>query len=171
MNTPTDRGRLHYALITRQDLSCPCGSRDRREIHRIVPGGPYSSDNTEVRCFGCHHQLHSHTKFRLGSRVIVNGRAPAYIALERGRPRTVVSVRYDQQHQCNYYKLGSNGRGDTAGDGNPLNGIAYEFRSYMLLPYQPRRYHHIRKYHRHHLDTISCDGQGAEQAPEAIEFL
>jgi len=146
-NNLTARYKLHHQLIDVENKPCSnpdCQTPyDRREIHRIIHGGEYCPDNVLVRCFSCHHFIdHPNSKFRVGDRIVLNGRTPAYIDLARHRPRTIIAVRYDPRKQCNFYRLGA---GNTGADGNPLDGYTdYEFRSYMLL--KPRRYHYHRKY-------------------------
>ena len=51
-------------------------------------------------------------------------------------------------------ETGSNGKGKML-DGQPLEGFDYEFRSYQLIPYEPRRYHFKRAYHRSATTTPS----------------
>jgi len=143
-NDRTERGRLARLWIVEQDQPCAiCGSRDRREIGHIIP---YSiepitdEDHCQVECYACNRGKVKRSKFTLGDRVCINGRTPAYIDLTRHTPRRVVSIRYDHARECNYYTLGSNGRGETR-DGQPLEGIRfYKFRSYQLIPYTPRQY-------------------------------
>ena len=148
-NAQAQRHQLHKQLIDEQNTPCACGSFDRREIHRKVPQLGYLPDNVLVRCFNCHHFIdHPNSKFRVNDRVVLNGRTPQYIDLARHRPRTVIAIHYDPVKQANYYRLGSNGKGE-ARDGQPLDGIQfYEFRSYMLLAYKPRYYHFKRQYRR-----------------------
>lgn len=87
------------------------------------------------------------SKFQVGDKVRLSGRCPAFTDLPRSRPRTIIQIRYDVVRQCNFYLLGSNGRGATGGDGNPRWGYwRYWFRSYHLEPYEPRRYHFKRPY-------------------------
>lgn len=167
----TERNQLHHELIDIEDRPCwGCGSHSQREIHRIRPGhdgGQYTRDNVLVLCRPCHLLKHPWSKFVVGDTVILDGRTPTHVELRRHTPRRIVAIRYDTEQLCNYYTLGSNGRGESK-DGNPQDGFAaYEFRSYMLLPYQPRRYHYHRCYHcRVHceeLNTISC-GLNSETA-------
>ena len=74
-------------------------------------------------------------KFKVGDRVSLNNRCPQYIDLSRGHPRTIRSIDYDFTKQCNFYLLGSNGRGACAGE-PPKDGYScYLFRSYQLLPW------------------------------------
>jgi len=155
-NQQTIRNGLHRQLIDIEDRPCvKCGSRDRREIHRIIPGylgGEYIRDNVEVLCYGCHRAEHPNSKFRIGDRIVLNGRTPDYIDLARHRPRTIIAVRYDHNKECNFYLVGSNSKGVNTGNGNPLEGYSdYWFRSYQL--HKPRRYHFKRKYNRHNLAT------------------
>ena len=82
------------------------------------------------------------SKFKVKDKVRLTGRCPGYIDLVRNRPRTIIQIRYDSQKRCNFYLLGSNARGETARDGNPRWGYwDYWFRSYQLVPYEPRPYH------------------------------
>jgi len=163
-NGHSERDRLHAQLIDQDDRPCwQCGGRDHREIHRIRPGcqgGEYKIDNVRVLCRACHLLRHPWSKFSVNDVVVLNGRTPAHVQLTRHSPRRIVAIRYDSQQLCNYYTLGSNGRGESK-DGNPQDGFAmYEFRSYMLQPYQPRQYHYHRRYHRkaHRIqsNTFSC---------------
>ncbi len=141
----TERDKLHKAWIEEDNRPCAyCGTIDSpREIHRKTPGhlgGLYTSENCEVACFSCHREQHPNSKFRVGDRVFINGRTPAYIELSRHTPRRIVAIEYSTSRECNYYTLGSNGRGE-AKDGQPLEGIQYyKFRSYMLVRYTPRKY-------------------------------
>jgi hypothetical protein len=140
----TDRQRLARLWIVQEDRPCAiCGSRDRRQIAHLENYHQCQEThegNTRVLCYTCHKAEHPNSKFKVGDIIRINGRTPAAVDLVRGRPRTIVAVRYDQTHQCNYYLVGSNGRGETA-DGQPLEGYRpYEFRSYMLVAYQPRKY-------------------------------
>lgn len=146
-NQQTERHKLHHQLIVLENRPCSnpkCLTPfDRREVHRIIPELGYIESNVLVLCFFHHRQAHPNSKFRIGDRVSVNGRTPAYIDLPRHRPRHIISIRYDRAKQCNYYTLGSNGRGANSRQGNPLNGFTdYEFRSYMLMPI--RNYHFIK---------------------------
>lgn len=145
----TQRAKLHHRLIDIDDMACACGNKGRREIHRIIPGGDYTQDTVVVRCFNCHHLIdHPASKFRIGDRIRLNGRTPDYIDLERGRPRTIIAIKYNKGKQCNFYLLGSNGRGPSR-DGQPLQGYQdYWFRSYQMVAYEPRRYHYHRQYRR-----------------------
>lgn len=149
-NDRTERARLYRAWVIEQNRPCAkCGSLDHREIAHIIPyylGGETTETNCRVLCRACNLAEHPFAKFQVGDRVVVNGRTPAYVPLQRHTPRTIVAVKYNQQKQCNYYLLGSNGRGNTA-DGQPLEGYRlYEFRSYQLVPYTPRPYHYHRPY-------------------------
>lgn len=82
------------------------------------------------------------SKFRVQDKVRLTARCPEYIDLTRSHPRTIIKIRYDTVKQCNWYLLGSNARGATAGDGDPRWGYwRYWFRSYQLVPYEPRPYH------------------------------
>ena len=154
VNNLTARHKLHHQLIDVENR--PCSSPEcltpyyNREIHRIIRGGEYTEANVLVRCFNCHHFIdHPHSKFRVGDRIMLNGRTPAYIDLARHRPRTIIAMHYDKDKQCNFYLLGSNNRGVNTGNGNTLDGYTdYWFRSYQMLPYQPKYYHFIRHYER-----------------------
>lgn len=84
-------------------------------------------------------------KFKLGDRVRLNPRTPenqSFTREEMLRPRTIVSIRYDKLKACCYYTLGNNGKGKHFSmTGNPVLGyLDYYFRSYMLIPYEPRKY-------------------------------
>jgi hypothetical protein len=168
-NDRTLRKQLHTELIDTADIPCAkCHSRDNREIHRIVPGhdgGEYTQDNVMVVCRECHlKHFHRLSKFRVGDIVMLNGRTPEFLDMPIHRPRTIISVRYDRQRQCNYYTLGSNGMGSNEGMGNPLDGYTdYEFRSYQLVKYEPRPY-------TRHNEQISCEARIAvlRQAHEVI---
>lgn len=143
-NDRTERARLYRLWIVEQDRPCAiCGSRDRRQVGHVIAYNilPVTDeDHCQVECFQCNQAKVKRSKFNFGDRVMINGRTPAYIELTRHTPRRVVSIRYDPFKECNFYTLGSNGRGETA-DGQPLEGIRfYEFRSYQLLPYRPRKY-------------------------------
>lgn len=159
-NDRTERARLFKLWVIEQDQPCAiCGSKVNREIGHIIP---YSidpvtdGDHCQVECRQCNLAKHPFSKFRLGDRVVLNGRTPAYIMLTRHTPRRVVSIRYHSGKQCNLYTVGSNGRGETK-DGQPLEGIQfYEFRSYQLKIYQPRGYHHRRKYRRKKIKALNC---------------
>lgn len=87
------------------------------------------------------------SKFNVHDKIRLADRCPAYIDLPRSRPRTIINIRYDVLKRCNFYLLGSNGRGVNAGDGDPRWGYwRYWFRSYHLMPYVPRQYHFKRPY-------------------------
>ena len=87
------------------------------------------------------------SKFKVQDKVRLTDRCPEYIDLPRNRPRTIIKIRYDYKKLCNFYLLGSNARGATAGDGDPRWGYwSYWFRSYQLIPYEPRPYHFKRPY-------------------------
>ena len=141
----TERNKLHKAWIDEENRPCAyCGAVDvPREIHRKTPGhmgGTYTPENCEVACFPCHRGQHPNSKFRVGDRVCINGRTTEYITLTRHTPRRVVAIEYSASRECNYYILGSNGKGE-CNDGQPLEGIQfYRFRSYMLVRYTPRQY-------------------------------
>lgn len=149
----TDRAKIRKELITVRDQPCfICGSKENREIHRLQngrDGGQYTRDNCTVRCTKCHDKDHTNSKFKVGAKVSLNKRTPLYLGLTaelKTSPRTITSIYYDQDKACNFYKLGSNARGWSAHNGNPLEGLEYEFRSYQLIPYIPRRYHFKRHY-------------------------
>lgn len=166
----TERAKLYKLWVTKLDRPCAlCGSRDKRNIAHMIPyykGGETDKLNCRVLCRQCNLDEHPVSKFNLGSRVMLNGRAPAYIDLARHRPRTIIKIEYNNQRQCNYYLVGSNGQGANPDGGNPQDGYsAYWFRSYMLLPYTPRRYHFKRQYH--HLATISSGQQGGGQTGQS----
>ena len=155
-NDRTERARLQKLWITEQDRPCSiCGSKDQRDIAHIVPyymGGETTEKNCRVLCHVCNLAEHPSSKFLVGDTVRVNGRTPAYVDIARGSPRTIISIRYDSIKQCNFYRLGSNGKGNMK-DGQPLEGFEYEFRSYQLKPYKPRPYHFKRRYRRHQAST------------------
>ena len=137
--------KMRKILIEEQGRLCAvCGATTNLEIHRIIhgnKGGQYIEANCQVLCHKHHKPHHPLSKFHEGETVIVNGRSPDFIELERGRPRTVIAVRYDSQKQCNFYLLGSNGRGIHTLNGNPQLGFnEYWFRSYQLVRYEPRAY-------------------------------
>ena len=146
-NQQTERHKLHHQLIDIENRPCSnpkcLTPYSRRELHRVVPELGYVESNVLARCWTDHRKDHPQSKFRIGDRVSVNGRTPAYIDLPRHRPRHIIGIRYDPIKRCNYYLLGSNGRGANSGQGNPLNGYEYEFRSYMLMPI--RNYHFIKR--------------------------
>ena len=130
--------QLHRQLISIEKRPCQrCGSLDDLELHRLVPRLGYVQDNVVVLCRPCHiEREHYQGKFKVGDKIFLNGRAPDYIVLKRYRPRTIIAIRYNREKECNFYTLGSNGRG--ACNGEPAsNGFAtYEFRSYQLHPWQ-----------------------------------
>lgn len=159
------RRKLHKELIDEQDRPCAkCGSKDNREIHRIVPGcrgGRYIKKNCQVLCFGCHRNgEHRQSKFEVGDKVQVNGRCPNHILkhIRHNRVRTIVGVSYDPQKQCCYYILGTN-RWENSMD----NDWVYFFRSYQLhrpingrKPGRPRE---KRRYNLHSKCTASPPNQ------------
>ena len=170
-NDRTERARIYKLWVIEQDRPCTkCGSKDRREVAHIIPfhqGGTTSENNLRVLCRRHNIAETPNSKFRIGDRVVLNGRTPACIDLARHRPRTVIAIRYSPDKRCNYYLLGSNGRGNNDGNGNPLEGYSdYLFRSYML--HCPRRYHHHRQYNRHNHDKSTCDKQGVVETTQAI---
>jgi len=152
-NDRTERARLFKLWVIEEDRACVhCGSRERREIGHIIPhcdGGETTEENCQVECRECNLARHPFSKFVLGDKVRINGRCPGLLGfteIDKARPRTIIKIAYDRVKQCNYYTLGSNGRGITR-DGQPLEGLAwYTFRSYQLKPYIARRYHFKRKY-------------------------
>ena len=170
VNNLTARHKLHRQLIEVEDRPCSNPSCEtpyyNREIHRIIQGGEYTNDNVLVRCFNCHHFIdHPNSKFRVGDTIVLNGRTPAYIELARHRPRTVISIRYDKQKQCNFYLLGA---GNTMSDGNPLEGYRnYWFRSYQLLP--RRRYHYIK--HRKQLQSTNDTQQSNQNTKVDVDYV
>jgi len=169
-NDATERARLHRLWIVEQDKPCIyCGSKTQREIHH-KNGNTSVTDETEcvVACRPCHLARHPMSKFVVGDKVRLRNDGDKkhgipdrldFTDYEKSRPRTIVAIRYDRTKQCNIYKLGSNGKGKML-DGQPLNGFDYWFRSYQLIPYEPRRYHFIRPYHR------SNGGKPSNQNPE-----
>lgn len=152
-NDRTERARLHRLWITELDLPCAeCGSRNRREVAHKNPynnGGSTTEDNCRVLCRKCNLAEHPFSKFLLGDTVRLNDRTPArldFSGYDLTRPRTIIRIRYDRAKQCNWYTLGSNGKGKML-DGQPLEGYRlYEFRSYQLVTYVPRAYHFKRQY-------------------------
>lgn len=143
-NDRTERARLYKLWIEAEDKPCSiCGSKINREIGHKIPYflEPVTDEaHCQVECRQCNLSKHPFSKFRLGDRVCLNGRTPDYIWLSRHTPRRIVSIEYDPIGQCNFYTLGSNGRGETS-DGQPLEGIRYyRFRSYQLIHYNPRQY-------------------------------
>lgn len=160
-NDRTERARLHKLWIIEQDLPCSnCGSREQRDIAHKIPyylGGETTENNCHVLCHKCNLAEHPSSKFLVGDRVRLNGRTPDYLGFtdyDKSRPRTIIAIRYDPTMQCNFYTLGSNGKGNLR-DGQPLEGFRlYEFRSYQLKPYLPRNYHFKRHYTKHKSSTI-----------------
>lgn len=145
---------LYMELIHKRDLPCAhCGSRKERELHRLHAGGPYIERNVQVLCFICHRiGQHNQSKFRVGDRVSLNGRTPAYVPLARHRPRTIKAVEYNPVKECNFYLLGANGKGVSQGE-LPCDGYtSYLFRSYQLIPWhlkgKPGRPQNHRRYRR-----------------------
>ncbi len=179
-NEATERAKLRRQLIDVENRPCNrdgCPTPyDRREVHRVKngsDGGEYTEHNTEVYCFNHHRAEHPNSKFRLGDKVRLRNdsdqkhRAPAsldFTDYEMSRPRTIIAIRYDSDQQCNYYRLGSNGKGKML-DGQPLEGFDYDFRSYQLIPYVPRAYHFKRQY------TMSKDDSRLTPKPKGIEEL
>jgi len=118
-------------------------------------GGATDESNCRVLCRDCNIAERPLSKFSLGDKVRIhtNGNPKHAVPDNLGfsdadlkRPRTIVKIRYDYNQQCNYYTLGSNGKGKLL-DGQPLEGFRlYEFRSFQLIPYVPRRYHFKRPY-------------------------
>lgn len=162
-NDRTERARLYRKWVIDLDLPCAkCGSRVNREIAHIIPyyqGGETTEDNCRVLCRLCNLAEHPSSKFLMGDTVRVNGRTPAYLDFtdyEKTRPRTIISIRYDTVKLCNFYTLGSNGKGKM-NDGQPLEGYAYEFRSYQLKPYLARNYHFRRRYTRHETSSTKAE--------------
>lgn len=161
-NDRTERATLYRKWVIDLDLPCAkCGSKESREIAHIIPfyqGGETTEDNCRVLCRSCNLSEHPSSKFLVGDKVRVNGRTPDYLMFtdyEKTRPRTVVSVRYDSVMLCNFYTLGSNGKGKMK-DGQPLEGFRlYEFRSYQLQPYLARNYHFKRVYKRKQSSSIT----------------
>ena len=157
-NQQVIRNQLHKELIDTDDKPCATPKcltpKLNREIHRIIPGqegGEYTRDNVKVLCRACHLKAHPISKFMIGDVVVLNGRTPQFLDTPTCRPRTIIAIRYDKIKQCNFYTLGSNGRGANTGQGNPLDGYTdYGFRSYQLVKYDPRAYNL-------HNDIISSD--------------
>lgn len=125
----TGKRQLHIELVDRQDKPCAkCGSKDRREIHRIIWGcfgGQYILSNVEVLCFHCHKKEHRQSKFEVDEQVWVNGRSPKSLLIDKSVPYKVLAVSYDGMRQCSIYTL------DVP--------IEYEFRSYQLKALADRR--------------------------------
>ncbi len=159
-NDQTERARLRKLWIDEQDLPCAeCGSKIDREIAHKKDNGwaecqETTEDNSRVLCYRCHKAEHPYSKFHIGDKVRLRTdtdqkhQAPAHLDFtpyEMSRPRTIISIRYDRDSQCNFYRLGSNGKGKML-DGQPLEGFDYEFRSYQLQHYIPRAYHFKRGY-------------------------
>ena len=165
-NDRTERARLYRKWVLELDLPCAkCGSRDKREIVQ-------SQDNCQVLCRQCNLTEHPFRKFLIGDKVRVNERTPDYLDFteyEKTRPRTIISIRYDPVKLCNFYTLGSNGKGKMK-DGQPLEGFnIYEFRSYQLKPYLPRAYHHKRRYRRRQpLTTQTTTSNHCELSQEFV---
>ena len=166
-NDATERARLHRLWITELDLPCAkCGSRLKREVAHKNPfsnGGSTTEDNCRVLCRVCNLAEYPFAKFLLGDKVRLRNDGDkkhgipdrlGFTDYEKSRPRTIVKITYDASRQCNIYRLGSNGKGKML-DGQPLEGFDYEFRSYQLIPYEPRRYHFKRAYHRSATTTPS----------------
>lgn len=173
-NDATERARLHKLWIDELDLPCAkCGSRVRREVAHKNPysnGGSTTEDNCRVLCRVCNLAEYPFAKFLLGDKVRLRNDSDKkhgipdrldFSDYEKSRPRTIVKITYDKSRQCNLYRLGSNGKGKML-DGQPLNGFDYEFRSYQLIPYEPRRYHFKRQYNRSKLSNPS------NQKPDVI---
>ena len=88
-------------------------------------------------------------KFKVGDRVRIRRDMPAkheipnwldFSDYDKSRPRTIVNAEYDPEQECMKYTLGSNGKGKLK-DGQPLEGFRlYQFRSFQLEPYIPRKY-------------------------------
>ena len=155
-NDQTERARLHKLWIAELDKPCVyCGGKVNREIHHL--NGDHTETNEDtccVACYDCHKAKHPHSKFIVGDKIRLRQdiarkhRAPQHLDFtdyEMSRPRTIIAIRYDRTQQCNYYRLGSNGKGKML-DGQPLDGFNYWFRSYQLIPYIPRTYHYKRGY-------------------------
>ena len=162
-NDAMERARLRKLWIIEQDLPCAeCGSKVSREIAHGIPyhqGGQCNGDNCRVLCRQCNLDENKQPKCIIGGKVRLSSRAPErldFTDYERARPRTIIATRYDQTKQCTWYKLGSNGKGKMQ-DGQPLEGYDYWFRSYMLIPYEPRRYHFKRRYTRKATRLNSAD--------------
>lgn len=161
-NDRTERAQLHKLWITELDKPCAeCGSKLRREVAHKNPfhnGGKTTAKNCRVLCRQCNLAEHPFAKFLLSDKVRLNDRVPERIDFtnyDRSRPRTIVRIRYDKLKQCNWYTLGSNGKGKML-DGQPLEGYRlYEFRSYQLIPYVPRAYHFIRPYHKKETNFVT----------------
>lgn len=181
-NDQTERARLHKLWITEQDQPCAeCGSHYDREIAHKVDNGwsecqETNESNCRVLCYMCHQAEHPHSKFMVGDKVRLHQdtdkkhRAPDHLDFtdyEMTRPRTIIAIRYDKARQCNFYRLGSNGKGKML-DGQPLNGFDYEFRSYQLIAYIPRTYHFKRSYRMSKGDTrLSSNSKGGNRLASA----
>lgn len=166
-NDATERARLRKLWITEQDKPCElCGSKLKREIAHKNPysnGGETNEGNCRVLCRLCNLAEYPFAKFLLSDKVRLRNNGDKkhgipdrlnFTDYEKSRPRTIVAIQYDKTKQANLYKLGSNGKGKML-DGQPLDGFDYEFRSYQLVPYIPRRYHYIRPNHRSALSNPS----------------
>ena len=66
-------------------------------------------------------------KFKVGDTVQLNHRTPEFIPLRRFRPRIIIFINYDPQKQCNFYTLGSNGRGACANEPATFGYGCYPF--------------------------------------------
>ena len=140
-NDATERARLHRLWITEQDLPCAmCGSRVKREVAHKDPysnGGSTTENNCRVLCRVCNLAEYPFAKFLLGDKVRLRNDSDRkhgipdrldFTDYEKSRPRTIVAIRYDRAKQANLYKL---------------------------IPYEPRRYHFKRQYHRSKLSNPS----------------
>lgn len=163
-NHPVERRKIHKELIKVQDLPCAyCGGRLNRQVHRINKDGDYTEANCLVLCSACHRKVHNRSKFVIGDRVVLNGRAPKYVTLARHRPRTIIGVYYSRERQCNYYQLGSNARGECSGYGNSTLGYTERlFRSYELE--KPRHYH----FHRHYKKQIQSTCETPQSTRDSL---
>ena len=84
-------------------------------------------------------------KFKVGDKVRVNNRTPKYILAEltRNRPRTIVSLFWDDRQQHNFYELGDRGKGT----------MGYFFRPEMLSPngkLKRGRHNKVKRAYNHH---------------------
>lgn len=84
------------------------------------------------------------SKFQPGDLVRITQNAPRHVGLVRGRPRRVVAVSRGKYRSL--YTLGSNGRGECAGEPASDGFRSYAFNSWQLENYEPRHY----KFHKKH---------------------
>lgn len=46
-------------LVDKKCVFCDEKEYCKLDVHRIIPGGPYSQENTVVACVGCHRMIHA----------------------------------------------------------------------------------------------------------------